>query len=716
MRKVLKHYAARMRRDGASHAACSVLAALCASCLATDLAAAEPVVEMSASATNLVVTEQLVISFDLWLQGLDDKFEEQPPFLNQRPPHMNAPFLAPDWTSAPLQPANQDARQPFPDTGRQSRQEPAFTLNDYVSNDMFSSMGDPFGIMNDDFFGQSILGPKRRLFPFVTQRHAGNGSNIWHFTVSTMPYRAVSAGTVVLPPVSISIPLISAVRTVRDRFGRTVNVPALKEVQLVTKPLEIVVSAPPQEGRPQSFCGAICSNFSAKASLDTSVCTAGDPLVLTLDVSGPDDPSAVHPPVLAPFVTNGIFRLDDASVKTDTLSGARRFTWRVRAVKAGTMEFPSLPISFFNLTTRSYETVHTESIPIQVKAGAQAVLGSIDALDGEKKAMPMPDGIDFDPRGTAAQPFLPHLTLAMLLFILPPVLFMLARIAPPVHRRIAARNEAYRRTTAFARCRRALKSRNVSTRRDAIRRFFEVRYGMNGATVTAADAERIMSPDFSADEISLVVSALAEMDRSEYSAKKTLVSLAVLLSCVLGAAVLQADATSNLDFTYRRAGVLATRATGETGFREAADAYEACLKSGAVNPVLLLNLGTCRLLAGEVYAATAAYSRAERLCGETPSTRRGILAATARRMQDPNVDLPLARVFFRPHFLYSTDARLLFAACVWSLAWLAALLPPGSARRFLMTCGAILFVAAALSTSVSLVEEHIAEGGIHEKV
>ena len=695
---VVKRHAAFVGRRLAAFA---LLISIC-----LPLAAFEPSFEISASATNLIVTEQMSVTLRLRLAGLDDPFGEQPPFLNQRPPHVEAAFLAPDWSPGPI--AAVDPKQLFEGSSRRRGEVPSFTLNNYVSNDLFPTMGDPFGMFDDDVFGRSMLGPKQTLFPFLARREKVDGKSVWEFTVTTAPYRAITAGRMTIPSVRIVVPVIAVVRERRDRFGRRLAVPELKEVRLATKPLEIVVEGPPLAGRPTTFCGALSSNLVVRATLDTNVCTSGDPLVFTLDVTGAADLASVRPPALGDLVKGDVFRVDEASLKTDTFDDSRRFTWRVRALKAGTVEFPSIAVSYYDLGTRTYKTVRTEKVPIQVKAGVQAAV--IDAPE-VTETLPMPDGIDLDPKGAATLPFLPHLTLSLVLFILPPILFLAVRIFPPVRRRVAARNAAYRKATAFRRCSRALRGRDADRRRAAIRAFFDVRYGVNGAAVTAADARRLMAPDYTAEEIALVTSALAELDRTEFAARKTVVSALVLLAAVLGGVGSVRAAPAATDFSYRRASVLATRATDEASFRKAADAYLACAAGGAANPVLFMNIGTCALLAGDAKGAYAAFARAERWGGETPSTRRGLLAARAQQLQDPRAELPLARAFFRPHVMYSADVRLLVAAAAWALLWLVALLPPGAWRRFLLFWGMAVFLAAAISASVSVAEEHLEKGG-----
>lgn len=675
---------------------------LAVACAALGAWAATPRVALEATATNLVVTEAAALTLRLWMPPLEGDLADVPPVLSQRPPHVEAAFLAPDGVAGALAPVDPKRVPPVALRGA-DRDAAVYTLNSYVSDDFFGGLRDPFSLFDDDLFGRT-LGPRPQRFPFATRRAARDGVNGWEFSFTTAPYRAEAPGRVEIAPVSVKLPLVAGVQTRRDRFGRAVRVPKLREVVLRTQPLVLSVAEPPEEGRPATYCGAVASNLAVTARLDTNVCTAGDPLVLTLDVAGARNPAALVLPSFAARVdAGGVFRLDDASLKTETLASSRRFTWRVRARKAGTVEFPPLEVSYYDLARRAYATVRTDALPVQVKAGAQATLGALDAAEAAADAFPLPDGLDLDPRGAAAELLLPHLGLACGIFCAAPLLVLALRLAPPVRRRFAARAAARRRATAFARCRRALARRDAAARAAALRRFFAERYGVNGAAVTAADARRLMAGDCAEDEIACVVEALTALERTRFAAKKTLVALAAVCLAASGAF---AQAPS---FTYRRACARATQAATEADFRAAARAYADCVAEGAANPVVFANLGACALMGGDARGALAAFGRAERRGGETATTRRGLRAARARLAGDPRAELPPARVFFRPHVLYSLDARLLFAAGAWAFLWLLALLPPGGWRRVLATFGALAFLAAFVSVSVSLVAERAAE-------
>ncbi len=213
-------------------------------------------------------------------------------------------------------------------------------------------------------------------------------TSAWQYVVK-VPIDGDEAGVRLLGPVTAQIP----VRT--DFFGMVSRTAELK-----SDVVELTIISPPNETRPDSYCGAIANNFNAAASVDSNVCVSGDPLLFTLELSGATDASMVYAPSVNNAFKNSSFKLDEASLKTETLAASKRFTWRVRAVGAGTVEIPAVTVGWFDLNARSYKTVKTVPIPVQIKAGEQATLGAIDEVGGETDEFPMPDGIDipFTPR------------------------------------------------------------------------------------------------------------------------------------------------------------------------------------------------------------------------------------------------------------------------------------------------------------------------------
>jgi len=567
----------------------------------------------------------------------------------------------------------------------------------------FPENDSPFGDMDPFSRGGQIrlegtLPVENCPFKRTTRREGST----WILTLESEPIVTQAAGPVTLGPLAVRVPMRTG-EVVNGFFGAELRT-TVRRFEL--KPVTLTVNAPPLQGQPASYCGGIGSNFVVQAKLDTQVCTAGDPLVLTLDITGSGDLARLHPPQLAPRVNSPAFRVDDASAKTETRGTHRLFTWRVRALQAGTREFPALPFSWYDSATRRYATVTTEPIPVQVKAGAQVTLGAETAEPADEDVYPSPDGLDLTPDGWAAQPLLPHLDLVCVLFLLPPVLFFLVRLVPPVRRHLARRQRRYREKTAYARCRRALKSSRAARRQRALQDFFTTRYGVNGATVTAADAARLMAPDYSPGEIAVFTQALSREDSARFAGNARIGLVAFLL---LGTALgLQADPTpaaASPEFTWHRANMLALRASDKASFAAARDAYLDCLHQGAETPALYANLGACALLAEDARVAEAAFAALERRTGETPTSRRGLLAARAHLTANPRAELSPVRLLLKPHVAYTLDFRLLVAACSWAFLWLVVLLPPGALRKLLFTLGVLVFMSTALSTAVSAAGE-----------
>ena len=126
----------------------------------------------------------------------------------------------------------------------------------------------------------------------------------------------------------------------------------------------------------------------ARAFFDVNNAKVGDPLVLSVDFIGRADFSSLHPPALAAAVDRGVWRVDDASAKTDTFPAGRRLVYRVRPLKEGVLYFPSLEFSY---TTAGGERrmVRTNLIPVHAKPGEGVVVEGMS--EREANELPRPD-------------------------------------------------------------------------------------------------------------------------------------------------------------------------------------------------------------------------------------------------------------------------------------------------------------------------------------
>ena len=142
--------------------------------------------------------------------------------------------------------------------------------------------------------------------------------------------------------------------------------------------------------------GVTGSELRARAFFDANNVKVGDPLVLTIDFLGNAEFRDLHPPALAKAVDGRVWRVDDASAKTDTFRDARRLTYRVRPLKEGVVWFPGLSFEYVG-ADGSKRLVRSNDIPVHAKGGAQVVVAGMDEAAGAGEKMPSPPDLVVTP-------------------------------------------------------------------------------------------------------------------------------------------------------------------------------------------------------------------------------------------------------------------------------------------------------------------------------
>ncbi len=173
---------------------------------------------------------------------------------------------------------------------------------------------------------------------------------------------------------------------VYESFVVPSNRPALRVLEL------------PAAGRPPGFSGLV-GRFRITASATPTKVTVGDPITLTLRVSGPaylgnvDLPPLADQPALA----------QDFKIPAERAAGviegnAKKFTQTIRARHAGVREIPPIALSYFDPKTGSYQIARTKPIPLTVKG--TRVLRASDA-EGRGEAARKPSSIESNKGGIA---------------------------------------------------------------------------------------------------------------------------------------------------------------------------------------------------------------------------------------------------------------------------------------------------------------------------
>ena len=231
-----------------------------------------------------------------------------------------------------------------------------FAINSYtIRRDPFSNM---FNFNMEDMMRETPA-----AFRFDGRVVEINGRQYVEYSVS-LHYVAREEGSYTFGPLVFKGKAVVGVNEERRLFGRPVFA--------VGPACTVRVIPPPETGRPVCFIGAIGSNVTLKASLDTQTCNVGDPLTLTLAISGDLSKDNLYPPPLsqqADLVKD--FRVYEDTVQNARKDDARVFSFTIRPARPGTLEVPPIEIGFYNASRRAYEVVKSAPIPLRVNAAQE---------------------------------------------------------------------------------------------------------------------------------------------------------------------------------------------------------------------------------------------------------------------------------------------------------------------------------------------------------
>jgi len=461
---------------------------------------------VNASSTSVLVEETFTVTLSVAVAELPDPFaEDNEPVHPDAPPHLSADFLEIRQDTPGLK--GPDLNQILNGLIDQSGRQPAFAINDYKAQGFSSGFG--------RLFGDSPFQTRPIRFRLAQERITLGGKKYRAYTLS-LDYTATKEGEFTFGPLAFKGVVIADVAA--DRQAVT------KDVYTIGPAVTVRVVPPPDDGRPEWFIGPVGKAMKATAAFDTTVCKVGDPLTLTLEVTGAISVSNLRTPILnlQPELAKD-FRIYDDHVSVDTLPNGKRFKYRVRPTREGTLEFPPVKLAYYDTDARAYTTVATAPVPIQARATTQIATADDDgggALTGilASRARALPAGITLDPRGAVPDPLLPPARVAFTLLVLGPTLCLLTVLASPFAAFVRALRARRRRSGAVRRACAALaytQKPDVATR--AVRAYLAERLDAPGATLTPADADALLRgrriPEHLAQDIAR---QLARLDEALY--------------------------------------------------------------------------------------------------------------------------------------------------------------------------------------------------------
>ncbi|MDR3181460.1 MAG: BatD family protein [Planctomycetaceae bacterium] len=318
--------------------------------------------DISVNRQKLYPLQVLELTLSVQIKALPDKYAGKNPLeAVAKPPMLQIPWLEIPDTKLPkgltaVKPIEAVLEQLYTKSGR------GFAVNSFGGNQF--SMGN----YNDD---GSIARPfamspfKKVLFQFsgtpkIIKRPDADGKehDYWQYRF-VREFLPKETGTYSFGPVTLkgAVP-------VANIAGADEPV-QLRDIYTIAKPVTITVSDVPAvdvsgEKRPADYIGAF-GTFRFEADIEPKKTKVGDPITLTLKLTGKGSTAGVKAPELSNSAIQDLFRVHTPPTEENNGQSCI-YTYTVRPKKSGQIEFPPQSVSVFNVETEKF--VRLESLPI----------------------------------------------------------------------------------------------------------------------------------------------------------------------------------------------------------------------------------------------------------------------------------------------------------------------------------------------------------------
>ncbi len=211
------------------------------------------------------------------------------------------------------------------------------------------------------------LNLERFKVPFIKSSETLEGEA---FTVYQTSFVIIppDPGPFKIPAASVKAMIREGTELKRDVFGRVIRTPKLKRIFAASKPLQISVESLPSDNRPVYFTGAV-GRFQINTSIEHTRVKVGDPVELSIKITGEGRYEVIEPPLLTESKEFG----ENFSISTNLQPGDIQpdgvlFKQTIRPRHDHITRIPSIKFSYFNPLLETYQTIESKPIPLKVLA------------------------------------------------------------------------------------------------------------------------------------------------------------------------------------------------------------------------------------------------------------------------------------------------------------------------------------------------------------
>lgn len=140
-----------------------------------------------------------------------------------------------------------------------------------------------------------------------------------------------------------------------------------KKLIVPSNSVTVTVRDVPTAGRPANFAGHV-GRYALDAAASPTDVSVGDPITLTVSVSGPDYLERTElPPLHLQQELAKSFKIPEERATGKVQGNAKVFTQTLRALYADVTEIPAIELPYFNTVTGTFAVARSKVIPITVK-------------------------------------------------------------------------------------------------------------------------------------------------------------------------------------------------------------------------------------------------------------------------------------------------------------------------------------------------------------
>jgi hypothetical protein len=160
-------------------------------------------------------------------------------------------------------------------------------------------------------------------------------------------------------------------------FAPEHSISAARPVSAQVGDVSIQVKAPPAEGRPAIYRGAV-GKYSMEVTAAPTEVAVGDPITVNIAIRGTGRLELLQPPPLTeqPELTAN-FRVPDEKLAGTIENGVKKFSQSIRAKHDSVAEIPPIRFAYFDPQAERYKVIESDPIPIRVKETSRMAVSQV---------------------------------------------------------------------------------------------------------------------------------------------------------------------------------------------------------------------------------------------------------------------------------------------------------------------------------------------------